>query len=365
MKIKRNSNIEILRILSMLFIVISHYSVHNGVMLNSLNFGLNKYLLEIGNLGNIGVIIFVLITGYFSIDKTEIKLKKLVLLYLQVLFYSLGIYLVLIIVGKESFSVVQLIKCTFPITFKEYWFLSVYTLVYILSPFINKFLNNLNKQEYVNYLFISLLIFSILPTVTTFDFYANYLIQFILFYSLGAFFKKFPNNKLIQNKTINKYIFILSTLILLTSPIVFDLLATKSSFFLDKNVYLFNRTSIIVICFSVSLFVKFISKKEISNNFINNISSCVFGIYLIHDNNFMRKILWIDLFKNADFVNSNLFILHFIISVLVVFGLSLLIEFIRKSTIEKYTSKLLNKKLDKLQEMLKLKYKNFCKLILG
>jgi len=365
MKIKRNSNVEILRILSMLFIVISHYSVHNGVLLSSLNFGLNKYLLEITNLGNIGVIIFVLITGYFSIEQTEIKLKKLVSLYLQVLFYSIGIYFVLLVIGKESFSIVQLIKSVFPITFKEYWFLSVYTLIYILSPFINKFLNNLNKHEYVNYLFVSLLIFSILPTITSLDFYANYLIQFILFYSLGAFFKRFPNNKLIQNKRINICIFILSLLVLLASPLLFDILATKSSFFLGKSVYLFNRTSIVAICFSVSLFVMFISKKVISSNIINNISACVFGIYLIHDNNFMRKILWIDLFKNADFVNSNLFILHFIISVLAVFGLSLLIEFIRKNTIEKYTTKLLNKNLDKLQEILKLKYQNLCKLFLG
>jgi len=359
MKTKRNSNIEILRILSMIFIVISHYSVHNGVELNSVSYSFNKYLLEIFNLGNIGVIIFVLITGYFLIEQKEIKLKKIFSLYLQVLFYSLGIYFILLVIGKESFSVTQLIKCAFPITFKEYWFLSVYVLLYIFSPFINKFLNNLTEQEFINYLFVCLLIFSVLPTITALDFYANYLIQFILFYSLGAYLKRFPNNILINNKKINLCIFIGSSLILLISPIAFDLLSTKSSFFVGKSVYLFNRTSIVAICFSVSLLVMFVSKKIKTSNIINSISSCVLGVYLISDNNFIRKILWIDLLKNGNYVNSNLFILHFIVSILICFFICLLMEYIRKNIVEKNTSRLFDKKIDKLQDMLKIKYKIF------
>lgn len=68
MKKVRNSNIEILRIISMLFIVISHYTVHNGVINASLPLGINRTLLEITTLGNIGVILFVIISGYFMIE---------------------------------------------------------------------------------------------------------------------------------------------------------------------------------------------------------------------------------------------------------------------------------------------------------
>ena len=65
----RNSNIEILRIISVFMILFSHYSVHNGITNSDLPIGINRYLLEISILGNIGVIIFVLISGYFSINK--------------------------------------------------------------------------------------------------------------------------------------------------------------------------------------------------------------------------------------------------------------------------------------------------------
>ena len=68
MKKHRNTNIELLRIISILMIVLSHYSVHSGISRNMLSLGWNRFLLEITSLGNIGVIFFVLITGYYSIE---------------------------------------------------------------------------------------------------------------------------------------------------------------------------------------------------------------------------------------------------------------------------------------------------------
>ena len=71
MKKVRNSNIELIRIISMLFIVVSHYTVHNGVDNTTLSLGINRFLLEITTLGNIGVILFVLISGYYLIEQRK------------------------------------------------------------------------------------------------------------------------------------------------------------------------------------------------------------------------------------------------------------------------------------------------------
>ena len=61
MKKERNSCIELLRIISIIMIVLSHYTVHNGVANSTLDIGFNRFLLEITTLGNIGVIIFITI----------------------------------------------------------------------------------------------------------------------------------------------------------------------------------------------------------------------------------------------------------------------------------------------------------------
>lgn len=72
---KRNINIELLRILSMLLIVYHHYSVHSSWIFHN-SFSKRTALINIiGNFGKIGVIIFVLITGYFILSK-DLVLKK-------------------------------------------------------------------------------------------------------------------------------------------------------------------------------------------------------------------------------------------------------------------------------------------------
>lgn len=359
----RNSNIEILRIISIIMIIISHYTVHNGVQNYTLPIGFNRFFLEVSTLGNIGTIIFVLITGFYLYKSENIKLNKLIKLYLQILFYSGFIYLILVVFNLETFSIKNLIKAIFPITFKEYWFASVYILLYIFHPFINKFLNALNKKEFFKFLLTSIFIFSILSTITIFstitvaNYYANELIQFILFYSMGAYIGKY-NKNVFNNKKLNKIILLISVLILCFSVVFFDLISPKISFFMIST-YFFNRTSIVSITLAFSLFNFFINKKEKNNVFINSISALVFGVYLISDNNYIRNILWSNIFHNANYVNSNLLIPHMIISVSITFIICIIIEYIRKCTIEKFYIKYVSNYIDKLQVKIEICFNNF------
>lgn len=356
MKLKnRNSNVELLRILSIFMIILSHYTVHNGVENNMLPISFNRLLLEIVTLGNIGVIIFILITGYFSVElKNPFKFKKLVFLYLQTLFYSLTIYLIFIAFGKEHFSIKMLIKHILPISFKNYWFISAYAILYILTPFINKYICGLERKEHLNFILVNLLIFSIFGMITTQDYYGNELIQFIIFYIIGAYLKKYRDN--IFNKgNNNKIIFIITSLILILSVVIFDLLGTKILIFGKYSTYLFGRTSIISILFAISIFNIFTSKRKYSNNFINQISSAVLGVYLISDNNLVRNILWTDILKVHEYVNSNLLFIHMIVSLLIIFIVCIIVELARKNTIEKI-SNIMYDKVDK-------KHKKLCDIL--
>ena len=345
MKKIRNSNIEILRIISMLFIVVSHYTVHNGVLNSSLPIGLNRLLLEITTLGNIGVIIFVLITGYYMIKQKSFKLKKIVNLYFQVAFYSIIIYILFIILKLEPISIRGIIKSFIPITFGQYWFVTAYFLLYIFSPFINKFLNNLSRKEHLNFIIISIFIFSIVSTFTMQQLYGNEIIQFIIFYSMGAYLKKYPKNIFSENKKINKILLIITTLLLIGSVVIFDLFGKNISY----TTYMFNRNSILSILFSLSLFNIFINKKSFTNNFINIIASCSFGVYLIHDNSLVRSVIWSNIFKNSNYIYSNFLIIHMLFTIIIVYIVCTIIEYIRKNTVEKLITKMLNDKIDKIQ----------------
>ena len=72
---KRNSNIELLRIISMIMIILGHCNTYGNFDMQNINGFFNKFIIGNTYLGNLGVIIFIVTTGYFMIKK-EIQLKK-------------------------------------------------------------------------------------------------------------------------------------------------------------------------------------------------------------------------------------------------------------------------------------------------
>lgn len=91
----------------------------------------------------------------------------------------------------------------------------------------------------------------------------------------------------------------------------------------------------IVVC-AVGLFAYFLNIPVFTNRFINTVSSCTFGVYLIHDNLAVRNILWLHIFKHAEQFESDFLIVQIIASVMVVFVVSTLIEYLRIRTIGKW-----------------------------
>lgn len=365
MKKQRNSKIETLRLISMLFIVISHYCVHNGVVKYSLPIGLNRFLLEIGTLGNIGVIIFTLITGYFMVEK-DIKdifnLRKILRFIFEVLFYSLGIYIIFILLGREEFSIINFVKSMFPITFKQYWFATAYFVLYLLSPFLNKFINSVSKNYFFFLNMILFIIFSLINTFSMQDFYGNQLVQMIMFYLMGAYLRKYYNVPTKKQIKYNKLCLIAASLLIICSIILIDLLGLKINSFSRYSTYFLSRTSPLAIIFSICLFNIFSWGKPFCSKIINMVASSAFGIYLIHDNNRVRKLLWVNLLHVADYVSSNVFILHLFGSVILVFGVCSIISLLRNIVFEKFVFKFIDKKIVNIQLFLEKKFSTLKKI---
>ena len=60
----------------------------------------------------------------------------------------------------------QLVKTFLPFITRKYWFYSTYVCLFIISGYIQKFLDSLEKKEFERLLIILLFLFSVLPTVT-------------------------------------------------------------------------------------------------------------------------------------------------------------------------------------------------------
>lgn len=85
---------------------------------------------------------------------------------------------------------------------------------------------------------------------------------------------------------------------------------------------------------AVSLFLYFVTRPYFFNASINRIAGSVLGIYLIHDNDLMRTIIWDYIFPNLEYIESSWYMLFYAGKVFAVFAICSMIELLRKRYIE-------------------------------
>ena len=98
-KTKRLNNVELLRILSILIVLMLHYLSFGGFLSKYTKLRFDSIVVWFfESLSFIAINYYVLISGYFLI-KSNFKLEKLFQLCLKVLFYSIFIYVIMISFG--------------------------------------------------------------------------------------------------------------------------------------------------------------------------------------------------------------------------------------------------------------------------
>ena len=336
---QRNSNIELLRILSMFFIVLSHYAIHGNVKTDNLSLGFNRFLLDYVNFGKLGVAIFVMITGYYM-SKSRFKISRIINVILQTLFYSATIYIIMCITDHSLISPWNIFKCFFPVINYQYWFVTAYIVLVVFMPLINLLLEKLTKRKFRVLLFLLVFWYSFAPFFLRFDYYMNAgdMSYMIMFYCIGAYFRYFPDNWF--SKKNNALIMSVSVFVFLcVFVIALDIISVKLNILVGKTEIVFTVFSPVVLVLSASLLSFFVNLKPHYSKIINIFGGCVFGVYLIHENNYLRDIIWNQLFDNSKYAESPFLILHMLISVVIVFVACSFIEYVRKYILVKYIFK--------------------------
>lgn len=331
----KQSNFELLRIISMVLIVAHHFSYH-GVLKTSYETGFGRQTLTIflseviESGGKIGVTLFVMITGYFMIH-SKIKLKKLVLLILQVSFYSIGILLLFKGLGFPI-SLGDTLRNIFPILYGKYWFMTAYIVLYLFTPFLNKLLLSLKKIDYLKLLFLMIFLWILIPTFTKGSMGDHDITRFLLFYSLGAYIKLYPDFFL--KRKIGIQLTVVFCLLMIASIAVFNLIGEKMDLdILKRNATFFTKdSSVFILGAAVGLFIWFKNISMGSIKWINTVSGATLGVYLFHDNEFIRSILWQSIFHTEEHILDSpfFFVLYAALITLIVYLVSTLIELVRQ-----------------------------------
>ena len=104
----RQSNFELMRILSMVFIIIYHILVH-GKVLDNTNGVLHLFFILVMSFMLVHVNSFVLLAGYFNYNK-DFSWKKFLKSFNQAWFYQIVIVLIAFFTGLSSFSKMDLLN---------------------------------------------------------------------------------------------------------------------------------------------------------------------------------------------------------------------------------------------------------------
>lgn len=300
---ERTSNIELLRIIALWMIVAYHIFA----------FCIYQYFPDANTVYkaiwlplHVGVVVFILISGYFRIKPS---VKGVVRLLSYMFIYTVPIGLINnYLTGGGFFDYVK--TCLF-VSNSPFWFMRTYFCLYVLSPIINRLLDKSDNVQW----FQSILLLSIVALyigLAHFDDSLNSgknVVCFTLIYILGATIQKF---QLWQKN--NKWVFlggyIVLNLVEMVIYLVFSGNIIGESFF-----YVCFHYCSPVLIINAALFFCFFLNMKVKSSLVNWFANSALAIYLIH-----TLIFNVIIMPGAHYIYNYNSIVWFVIPCILVFA---------------------------------------------
>jgi|LAHS01.1.fsa_nt_gb surface polysaccharide O-acyltransferase-like enzyme len=143
----RDSNMELLRIISMVLVMVVHALIliplptksacQDAPISSIIYYGVDSISI-------VCVDLFVLLSGWYGI---RFNLQKVYALLFQVVFFSLIVYSCVSCFENNTESMLENASTIFMLNHGDYWFIKAYLGLYILSPALNAFIQKANKRD--------------------------------------------------------------------------------------------------------------------------------------------------------------------------------------------------------------------------
>lgn len=280
---ERLCGIDLLRLILMYMVVLIHILGHGGILEAVENSDDNLkysvyYLIKV--IVTCSVDCYALISGFVSSNRETQNYSKIINRWLQVVFYSLGLSLILAALGfVEIKSFKTVIRLLIPVTGGEYWYFTCFFALFFMQPYINKMLNSLHAENQKKMFWILMVLFSFQGVLTDpYHMNAGFSAAWItVLYILGNLMRRID----LFGKIRCKYLGIIFLMTVLVSwiPIVF----------LRKTIFTSCLSPTMVL--QSMMLIEIFSKLKSAPDFLIKISSLSFGVYLFHENNYVRELI--------------------------------------------------------------------------
>ena len=279
---KRQSNIELLRILSMLMVVGLHCNYMSLGFPSESSLSTNIWgesmRIIIENICLVSVNAFVLISGFFGI---RLRNEKIFRYLFQVFFIATVVMIIAALFMGEQITMKDGLKFYYSY-FSFNWFVSSYFALMLMSPLVNSFVDNNNAKQLEKMVFLFFIVDSVLgyafPDVKSMGTLNGYSIIHLLFiYSLG---------RLLYIRRDHFETYSIMVLVVVFSIYVFVHFILSFLFFTGKislwNPIAYNNP--FVVLGSVVFFLIFLKIQIGHNRIVNSLAASAFAVFLIHAN---------------------------------------------------------------------------------
>lgn len=335
---KRMANIELLRILAMMMVVMLHF-LGKGNILPPLTESMDgngyaAWVLETFSI--VAVNVYMLISGYFLVE-SGFKCSRLVQLMLQVVFYSLLVSVCLIALGIldiHDITTYQILQYILPTQMLQYWFVTAYVLMYLFSPVLGAAVHHMSKKQLQLTLGLLLLVLSVsksvLPVKLEMDNLGYDAVWFMCVYLVAAYIRLY-GIPFFKNGRISIAVYLTGCIAIfgVTMLVRGVYLKTGALEYFIKAAYGYNH--VFNLFAAVALFYAFFYLKipeGFFSKWICRIAPYTFGVYLLHEQLEIRY-LWPEWLGAGTVQNTALFVLHAFGCVLLVFVIGILADMLR------------------------------------
>lgn len=301
---KRNSNIEIVKLIAVFLIILSsalpYGATYQGGYADAIYVNLNNTEWSVSHIiftffrwcGQIGDTLFIVVSAWFLCDSKRVKVKKPIRMIMDSWVLSIVGLMIAFCWMKPLFS--EIVKAFLPVRFNLNWFVSCYVIYYLIHPLLNRAIEGMDKKEtkiLVEMLFVVYSVFGILGQA----YYYTNLIGFICIHYFVSYYKKYTDIEANHKRDVRIIIAASIGIIIWICGInVFSMFTGK---FTGMNLFGCTFMNPLIIFIGMAALNLAVTNSPRNSNLINGVSKFSLLIYLFHANYFWLtygKYAWIE-----------------------------------------------------------------------
>lgn len=315
-KAERESGLELLRILCMVFIVADHYAGQSGAaMYDTLPHAL--FFSALGAGSRLGCDLFVVLGAWF-LCRQPFRTRRVLGLWLSLWLYTVPLTLICWCIPGSNVGLGTLRWAIFPVSTQQLWFVAQYILLLLLSPVLNLILRAVPRNSLRALLVLTGVFLVGYPTLFAEDgIFGDWLWSFLFLYLVTGYLRFYPDNRLsrLLRAPAAPWLALVFVVLLTAGRGVAQWLGIGGKLMQYLEYY---RTALgaapNLLC-ALCFFFVFQKLHLGSCKPVNVLASATLGVYCIHQTPAVMGLLWTDLFHTPDHAGSAVYAVFVILAV--------------------------------------------------